>query len=63
MTITEHIIESKSGVLFKGSYDSVIDWMYSHREYSLYFIYDEYTTVDKPSKHLIIYKVRNRNEY
>lgn len=55
--ITEHIIKSSQGVLFTGSYDSVIDWLYSNREYSLFSIDSEYTH-DMPSKHLIIYKVR-----
>ena len=55
--ITEHIIKSSQGVLFQGSYDSVIDWLYSNREYSLFAIGSEYTH-DMPSKHLIIYKVR-----
>ena len=55
--ITEHIIKSSQGVLFQGSYDSVIDWLYSNREYSLFAIESEYTH-DMPSKHLIIYKVR-----
>ena len=55
--ITEHIIKSSQGVLFTGSYDSVIDWLYSNREYSLFAIESEYTH-DMPSKQLIIYKVR-----
>ena len=55
--ITEHIIKSSQGVLFTGSYDSVIDWLYYNREYSLFAIESEYTH-DMPSKHLIIYKVR-----
>ena len=55
--ITEHIIKSSQGVLFQGSYDSVIDWLYSNREYNLFAIESEYTH-DMPSKHLIIYKVR-----
>ena len=56
--ITEHIIKSSQGVLLTGSYDAVIDWLYSNREYSLFAIESEYTKADMPSKHLIIYKVR-----
>ena len=55
--ITEHIIKSSQGILFQGSYDSVIDWLNVHRDFNLFAIESEYTH-DMPSKHLIIYKVR-----
>ena len=56
--ITEHIIKSSQGILLTGSYDAVIDWLYSNREYSLFAIESEYTKADMPSKHPIIYTVR-----
>lgn len=56
--ITEHIIKSSQGVLFTGSYDSVIDWLNSNRDWVIFNMDTEYTKNDFPSKKLVIYKVR-----
>ena len=56
--ITEHIIKSSQGVLFQGSYDSVIDWLNSNRDWVIFNMDIEYTKNDFPSKKLVIYKVR-----
>lgn len=58
--LTEHIIQSNRGTLFNGSYDAVIDWLYSHREYDLFNVKHLYTETDIPSKHLVVYAVRFR---
>lgn len=56
--ITEHIIKSSQGVLFTGSYDSVMDWLNSNRDWVIFGMDTDYTKNDFPSKKLVIYKVR-----